>query len=89
MTAERRSEAPKPHTQARPLTAGRIIIRVAATIAGIIGGLFCYFVCQGMFAGYPRYRTDLLSWIGMLVIMAVGAAAWIVDHRRIDRDDDK
>ena len=82
MTAE-------PHSQARPLTAGRTIIRVMLTMAGIIGGLFCYFVCQGMFAGYPEYGTDVLSWIGMLVIMAAGAAAWIVDHLRIDRDDEQ
>ena len=73
----------------RPLTAGRIIVRVVLAIAGIVVGLFCYFVCQGMFAGYPRYGTDVLSWVGMLVIMAVGGAAWIIDHRRIDRDDDQ
>jgi hypothetical protein len=82
MTTEHQSAA-------RPLTAGQIIIRVVLTIAGIIGGLFCYFVCQGMFAGYPEYGTDVFSWIGMLVIMAAGTVAWIVDHRRIDRDDDQ
>ncbi|WP_281369105.1 hypothetical protein [Phytohabitans rumicis] len=29
------------------------LLRGVLTVAGIIGGLFCYFVCQGMFAGYP------------------------------------
>jgi hypothetical protein len=82
MTTERQSAA-------RPLTAGRVMIRVLLTVAGIIAGLFCYFVCQGMFAGYPQYGTDILSWIGMLVIMAAGGAAWIIDHRRIDGDDDQ
>jgi len=78
----------EPWSQARPLTAGRIIIRVMLTIAGITGGLFCYFICQGMFAGYPGYGTGILSTFGMLLIMATGGAAWIVDHRRIDADDD-
>lgn len=78
----------EPRSRARPLTAGRIIIRVMLAIAGITGGLFCYFVCQGMFAGYPRYGTDILGTIGMLLIMATGGAAWIVDHRRIEADDD-
>jgi hypothetical protein len=82
MTAERQGAAP-------PLTAGRIAVRVLLTIAGIIGGLFCYFVCQGMFAGYPQYGTGVLSVIGLLLIMATGGAAWIIDHRRIDADDDQ
>jgi hypothetical protein len=80
MTTERQ-------TAARPLTAARIIIRVLVTVVATIAGLFCYFVCQGMFAGYPRYGTEILSWIGMLVIMAAGGVAWIIDHRRIDGDD--
>jgi len=71
----------------RPLAAGRIVIRALLTMAGIISCLFCYFVCQGMFAGYPRYCTEILSWIGMLAIMAAGGVAWIIDHRRIDGDD--
>ena len=82
MTTERQSAA-------RPLTAGRVITRVLLTVAGTTGGLFCYFVCQGMFAGYPRYGTEILSWVGLLVIMAAGGAAWIIDHRRIEGDDDQ
>jgi hypothetical protein len=77
----------EPQPAPRPLTAGRIVIRVLLTVAGIIAGLFCYFVCQGMFAGYPRYGTGILSGIGMLLIMATGGAAWIIDHRRIDADE--
>jgi hypothetical protein len=57
-----------------PLTAGRILIRALTAIAGIIGGLFCYFVCQGMFSGYPRYGTGILSGIGLILIMAAGGA---------------
>ena len=71
----------------RPLTVGRALIRILLTIAAVCGGLFCYFVCQGMFSGYPRYGTGILSGIGMLLIMAIGGVAWIIDHRRIDAGD--
>lgn len=65
----------------------RLFIRAISTVAGIVGGLLCYFICQGMFSGYPRYHTDILSDIGMLLIMAVGGTARIIDHRRIDADE--
>jgi len=65
----------------------RILIRTVLTVLGIIGGLLCYFICQGMFSGYPRYHTGVLSDIGLLLIMAVGGTAWIIDHRRIDADE--
>ena len=71
----------------RPLTAGRMLTRVLATIAVIIGGLFCFFVCQDVFAGYPQYGTDILTWVGLVLIMATGGVAWIIDHRRLDADD--
>jgi hypothetical protein len=73
---------------ARRLTVGRVLIRSLLTTAAVIGGLFCYFVCQGMFAGYPKYGTGILSDLGLLLIMAISGAAWIIDHRRIDADDD-
>ncbi|MFI8890414.1 hypothetical protein [Streptomyces paradoxus] len=69
-------------------TVGRLLRRGLLVVLGTVGGLFCYFVCQGMFSGYPEYHTDVLSTIGMLLIMAVGALAWVIDHRRIDDDDD-
>jgi len=69
------------------LTLVRLVIRVLLTFAGIIGGLVCYFVCQGMFSGYPRSGTGVLSGIGLILIMAVGGIAWIIDHRRIGSDD--
>jgi len=69
------------------LTLVRLVIHVLLTFAGIIGGLVCYFVCQGMFSGYPRYGTGVLSGIGLILIMAVGGIAWIIDHRRIGSDD--
>ena len=65
----------------------RALIRAVLTVVGTIGGLLCYFICQGMFAGYRKDHTDILSAVGMLLIMAVGGTAWIIDHRRIDADE--
>jgi hypothetical protein len=67
--------------------ARRLVVRALLTVVGVIGGTFCYFVCQGMFAGYPQYHSDVLSIIGMVLIAATGGVAWLVDERRI-RDDD-
>ena len=50
-------------------------------------GLFCYFVCQGMFSGYPKYHSQLLSIVGMALIVLTGGVAWAVDEHRM-RDDD-
>jgi hypothetical protein len=80
MTAE-----PQPVRPSRTLV--RLVIHVVLTLAGIIGGLFCHFVCQGMFSGYPRYGTGVLSGIGLVLIMAAGGVAWIIDHRRVGADD--
>ena len=66
--------------------ARRLVVRAVLTVVAIIGGLFCYFVCQGMFAGYPKYHTGVLSLVGMILIAAAGGAAWLVDEHRI-RDD--
>lgn len=78
----------EPRIARHPLRAARrFLTRALLTAAGIIGGLFCYFVCQGMFSGYPRYGTGILSGIGLILIMAAGGAAWIIDHRRIDPDE--
>jgi hypothetical protein len=71
--------------QAAP-AARRLAVRALLTIVGIIGGLTCYNICQGMFAGYPQFHSDVLSIIGMVLIAATGGVAWFVDERRI-RDD--
>jgi hypothetical protein len=72
----------------RPTRAAfRLVLRALLVIAGIVGGLFCYFVCQGMFAGYPGYDTGLLSTLGMILIALTGGIAWLVDDRRMSDDD--
>jgi H+/Cl- antiporter ClcA len=65
----------------------RLLVRTLATVAGIVGGLFCYFVCQGMFSGYPKYHSGLLSIAGMFLIVLIGGIAWILDERRMHDDD--
>jgi hypothetical protein len=65
----------------------RFLVRTVQTVAGIAGGLFCYFVCQGMFAGYPKYHSRLLSIAGMIAIVLTGGIAWILDEHRMHDDD--
>ena len=60
----------------------RLLIGVGAVI---VAG-FCFFVCQGVFSGYPQYGTNILGPIGMFLIAITGGVAWIVDQRRIDAD---
>jgi di/tricarboxylate transporter len=77
----------EPQPVRRPLrTARRFLIRALLTVVGVIGGLLCLFVCQNVFAGYPRYHTAVLSIIAMVLISLTGVVAWIVDQRRIDAD---
>jgi uncharacterized membrane protein YphA (DoxX/SURF4 family) len=74
-------------TESQPLrTALRVLTRVVLTILGVIVALFLYFVCQGVFSGYPKYHSELLSIIGMILIALTGGVAWIIDERRIDAD---
>ena len=80
MTTETRTAGKPPHTVRRVLT------RVALTVVGVLGGLFCVFVCQNVFAGYPQYHTAQLSILGMILISLTGGVAWIIDERRIDAE---
>lgn len=65
----------------------RGLVRAVLTVVGVIGGLFCYFVCQGMFSGYPKYHSRLLSIAGLALIVLAGGIAWIVDERRMHDDE--
>ena len=68
----------------RPLTAGRILVRIAASITFIILGLFFVYFCSDMFAGYGQYGTQYITWVGIALLIAAGGVIWIIDHRRID-----
>jgi hypothetical protein len=68
----------------RPQNPGRTVVKALWIIAGIIGGILIFALCQDVFAGYPQYGTDIMTYIGLTIVMAVAAFAWIIDHRRLD-----
>ncbi len=68
-------------------TVRRSLTRTALTVAGVVVGWLLYCVCQGMFSGYPRYHSHLLSIVGMLLIALTGGIAWIIDEHRMHDDD--
>ena len=75
-------------SEPRPLPAARrILVKTLLIIAGTIGALLLYFLCERVFAGYPQYGTDILTYIGLTLVMATGGAAWIIDQRRLDADE--
>ncbi|WP_328522984.1 hypothetical protein [Kribbella sp. NBC_00359] len=65
----------------------RWLVRMVLTVVGVIGGLFCYFVCQGMFSGYPEYHTEQLGFAGMILIALAGGIAWMIDEHRMHDDE--
>ncbi|MDX6260051.1 MAG: hypothetical protein QOH84_1739 [Kribbellaceae bacterium] len=68
-------------------TVRRSLTRVALTLLGVVTGLLLYFICQGVFAGYPKYHSQLLSIVAMILVALGGGVAWIIDQCRIDADD--
>jgi hypothetical protein len=66
----------------------RTMRRAFYVFAGVIVGLFLYFVCQEMFSGYPKYYTNILGPLAMALIAITGGVAWIIDERRIEDGDD-
>lgn len=64
----------------------RFVSRSLLVLLGVIGGLFCFFVCQDVFAGYPQYGTNVLTILGVAVIALIGGVAWIIDQGRLDAD---
>jgi hypothetical protein len=71
-------------SETRPPKAGRIAVKTLWIIAGTIGGILILALCQDTFAGYPQYGTDIMTYIGLTIVMAIAAYAWIIDHRRLD-----
>jgi hypothetical protein len=75
-------------SESRPLRAARrILVKTLLIIAGIISATLLYFLCERVFAGYPQYGTDILTYIGLTLVMAAGGTAWIIDQRRLDADE--
>jgi hypothetical protein len=65
----------------------RVGLRLLAAVAWTALGLLTYFICQGMFGGYPQIDSSLLTTLGMIAIALTGGIAWIVDERRPHDDD--
>src|SRR5260370_35705955 len=63
-------------SEQRPLPAARrILVKTLLIIAGTIGAILLYFLCERVFAGYPQYGTDILTYIGLTLVMATGGPA--------------
>lgn len=67
--------------------AARVAGRLLGAGAWTVLGLLAYFVCQGMFGGYPRIHSALLTTLAMVAIAVTGGIAWIVDERRPHDDE--
>jgi hypothetical protein len=85
MTNIHASDGAAESTRSMPLV--RIVVRIAAALAWTVLALVAYFICQGMFGGYPRLHSQLLTTLGMIGIALTGGIAWIVDERRPHDDD--
>lgn len=69
------------------MTTLRIIRRVLFTLVGIVFGTVLFFGCADMFAGYPEYKTEFLTDIGVGLTMLTFGVAWVIDQRRINEDE--
>ncbi|MFI6833775.1 hypothetical protein ACIBG5_42150 [Kribbella sp. NPDC050241] len=65
----------------------RLLARTVLTVVGVVVAWLLYCVCQGMFSGYPKYHSHLLSVVGMILIVLTGGIAWMIDERRMHDDD--
>ena len=69
------------------MTTLHIVRRVVLTLVGIVFATVLYFFCTGVFAGYPQYKTEFLTDIGIGLTMLTFGAAWVIDQRRINADE--
>jgi hypothetical protein len=63
-----------------PSRARRWLVNAIWTIVGV--GL--YAICINLFAGYPRWHSETLNWIAVIVIMILGALVWYRHERHDD-----
>ena len=66
---------------------GRLLTRIVLTVTSVIVACLLYCICQGMFSGYPKYHSQLLSIVGMILVALTGGVAWIIDEHRMHDDD--
>ena len=82
-----RNAASRAHRTADWPSPVRVVLRLLAATAWTALGLLAYFICQGMFGGYPQADSPLLTTLGMIAIALTGGIAWIVDEQRPHGDD--
>jgi hypothetical protein len=58
--------------------------RWVANAVWIIAGIGLYAICNNIFSGYPRWHTQALSWIAVVVIVILGALVWYWHERHDD-----
>jgi uncharacterized membrane protein len=64
--------------------------RVPRLLAGVGWSLLAfalYWICEGIFEGYPQVHSKLLVTLAMLAVALTGGSIWIVDERRPHDDD--
>jgi hypothetical protein len=62
--------------------------RVFGGIGVGILGFVLYWVCDGLFDGFPKYNTYFWTWFVVIALVLFGAVVWIIDERRHSDDDD-
>jgi TM2 domain-containing membrane protein YozV len=67
-------------------------LSMPARVFGGIGigilGFVLYWVCDGLFDGFPKYNSYFWTWVVVIALCLFGAVVWIVDERRHSDDDD-
>jgi hypothetical protein len=63
-----------------PTRTRRWLVNAIWTIVGV--GL--YAVSIDMFGGYPRWHSEALNWIAVIVIVILGALVWYRHERHDD-----
>jgi TM2 domain-containing membrane protein YozV len=67
----------------------------SSTTARVFGGIgigllgfVLYWVCDGMFDGFPKYNSYFWTWVFVIALVLFGAIVWIRDERRHRDDED-
>jgi len=58
--------------------------RWAANVAWLVTGVGLFAICIDVFGGYPRWHSEALDWIAVIVIMILAAVVWIRYESGID-----
>lgn len=58
--------------------------RWVANAIWTIVGVGLYAICINMFSGYPRWHSEALSWVAVVVIVVLGAQVWYWHERHDD-----